>query len=391
MKPPYEYEVLETCRKVHLVLAPEQRFRLVLGEELLAGRGSWQLCSGCGTMLFYVQDDGRKFCLASTLERHDLLPGALHNAAESDAHRPKVLEFLQRGFAVDAEIGGKTPLMCAARRGNIDSFRILLDRGANPHRAVEASAISAPNAVPLQRLLLEAGCDRQEMLSATAASARVEAVELVLRAGAKVNLPDSKGRLPLYRACQNSVETVQTLLAHGADPSLLNGNGSRPLNFCATFNLTDRLQALLEAGAPVNAMEGNTGQSPLYAACCQGRMCCARLLLDHGADPNLGCQTTTPLMAASRYGSLALVELLLERGADSSRINAAGYSAKDLAHWYLPDLLTRATEAVLKEKNGRVQHRWCTSENGERCLKLRQRGAIYCWNDCHAEIVKRLS
>ncbi|MBS2037307.1 ankyrin repeat domain-containing protein [bacterium] len=174
LKPPYEYETLETCRKVQLLLAREQRFRLVVGEELVAGRGPWQLCSRCGTMLFYLHEDGRKFCLASTLERDDLLPSALHTAAQSDARRPKVLEFLQRGFDVEADVGGQNPLMCAARAGNIDSFRLLLDRGANPRRAVEAAAILAPKAVPLQRLLIEAGCDRQEMLSASAASSVIE-------------------------------------------------------------------------------------------------------------------------------------------------------------------------------------------------------------------------
>lgn len=389
LKPPYEFAPLESCAKVHLALAGGDGFRLVVGEELLAGDGSWQLCRRCGTMLFFRHQDGRRYCLASTLDRSELLPGALHAAAGSGKWRPRTLGFIQRGFAVDAEIDGDTPLAWAARSGDLQSFRALLEHGAEPSKAIDASAIQGQEAPELQRMLLKAGCEPQELLSATAATSALDAVQVVLKAGADVNRRDLEGRLPLYRACGNSTEIVQALLEHGADPSLVNGDGAHSLHYCVSRNLSQRLQILLEAGAPVNLVEKNSAESALYVACDEGRLECAKLLLNYGAEPNLGRKGTTPLMAASRHGSLALVELLLDRGADVERLNGRGYSARDMASAFLPDLLTRATEMLLSRRKGRVQHRWGTAEAGERQLKLRQRGDIYRWCDYHAEILER--
>lgn len=391
LKPPYQFEPLQTCAKVHLALAHDKHFRLMVGQELLTGRGSWQLCRLCGTMVFYLHPDGRRFCLSSTLDRSDFLPAALHNAAGSHNWKPRVLEFLQRGFGVDAEFEGCTPLMLAARTGQVESFRVLLDHGADPTRAIEAAANQGSQAPQLQRMLLEAGCDPQELLSATAAHSSVDALQVVLETGLDVNRPDSQGRRALYRACGNTIEMVQTLLERGADPSLANGDGSHPLHYCASLKRSRLLEVLLAAGAPVNRVEESSQRSALYVACDQGRLACAKLLLDHGANPNLGCASQTPLMAACRYGSLALVELLLARGAETNRIDAQGHSAKDMASRFLPDLLSKATETLLSRGEGRIQHRWGQAESGEPCLKLRQCGQVYRWNDCHAEIVRRLS
>lgn len=47
----------------------------------------------------------------------------------------------------------------------------------------------------------------------------------------------------------------------------------------------ERYRFLLEAGADVNAKDKG-GHTPLHWACITGRVDVARLLLDHGADPN---------------------------------------------------------------------------------------------------------
>lgn len=390
LDPPYEFAPLETCPSVHLALAPGGRFRLVLGESMVASRGVWQLCRQCGTTLFYLPGDGRRFCLSSSLERRELLPGALHNAAAGGYRQAgRALEFLQRGFPVDGEIDGETPLAWAARSGSTDTCRLLLEHGADPRRAIGASAIRGPAAEHLQQLLLDSGCDPQELLSEVTARSTTEAALRILEAGADVNRPNSFGQLPLYLACNNSVAMIRLLLESGADPALGNRDGTHPVHYCAGAGFRRRLQVLLDGGAPVNLLELDSQQSALYAACAEGRLECAKLLLDGGADPNLGCKEITPLMAASRYGSLALVDLLLSRGADAGRVSDRGLTAKDMASWHLPDLLAKATEIVLRRGKGRIHYRWDT-EAGERCLKLRYRNDVYRWADCHAEIVNRL-
>ncbi len=391
LRPPYQFEPLEAFPGVHLALATEALFRIVAGESLVAGQGAWQLCTRCGTTLFYLPGDGRRFCLSSTLERRELLPGALHNAAFQRGQAPRVMEFLQRGFAVDTEIDGVTPLMYAAMGGQIETYQLLLKHGARPREAIEASAIKSLEAIGIQKLLEQFGCDPQLVLSEAAARLTVDAVRVVLQAGAKVNQFDSFGRLPLSRACENSIAMVRLLLAHGANPSLSNGDGTHALHYCAAFGLCRRLQALLAAGVEVDLLEESSSESALYAACEEGQFACAKLLLEQGADPNLGSKSTTPLMAASRHGSLAIVNLLLERGAEAGRVNDRGLSAKDLAAGYLPNLLDKVTEWVLRGASGRVQHRWTLNAAGERCLKLRFQRRTYRWCDGHAAIVERLA
>jgi len=63
----------------------------------------------------------------------------------------------------------------------------------------------------------------------------------------------------------------------------------------------------------------NEGQTPLTAAAQFGRVDVARLLLAHGADPNLrdgGGQYLTPLATAAMHGQLEVCRVLLAAGAD---------------------------------------------------------------------------
>jgi uncharacterized protein len=96
----------------------------------------------------------------------------------------------------------------------------------------------------------------------------------------------------------------------------------------AAFGQTDRLRDLL-AEDPGNANAyGDDGFQPLGLACFFGHVEAARLLLDHGADPNTLSRNehvkTNALHAAAASENKGpemryeLCELLLEHGADPS-------------------------------------------------------------------------
>ncbi|UQW99776.1 ankyrin repeat domain-containing protein [Streptomyces sp. RerS4] len=93
---------------------------------------------------------------------------------------------------------------------------------------------------------------------------------------------------------------------------------SRELVAAAGRDDPARVTALLRAGAPVDGpdREGTTG---LYAASVAGAERVVRLLLAHGAAPDLesgGPTDGTPLCAAAGWGEAATVRALLEAGAD---------------------------------------------------------------------------
>lgn len=75
----------------------------------------------------------------------------------------------------------------------------------------------------------------------------LEAVRLLLVAGASVDPQDSRGNTPLWRAVfgNNAVaEIVQLLLAAGADPDITNNSGRSPRDMAATFNKAEIVSQL---------------------------------------------------------------------------------------------------------------------------------------------------
>jgi ankyrin repeat protein len=63
-------------------------------------------------------------------------------------------------------------------------------------------------------------------------------------------------------------------------------------------------------------VDSNFGGGPLVSACMGGHLRLAQLLLDNGADVNLGYVSRTPIAAACEYGHLSVVKALLKNGAD---------------------------------------------------------------------------
>lgn len=103
-------------------------------------------------------------------------------------------------FIDAANDDGATALLLAAQKGDAEALRMLLGEGASPH-----------------------GIDRwgNGALGHAARSARADAVELLLEAGAgegaSLDAHDESGQTPLFWACQVGADTiVRELLLHGA-------------------------------------------------------------------------------------------------------------------------------------------------------------------------------
>ena len=110
------------------------------------------------------------------------------------------------------------------------------------------------------------------------------------------------------------------------DPSLANAwadDGFQPLGLASFFGHVEAVRLLLERGAEVNSASRNEMKvMPLHSAAATGdpekRYELAKLLLEHGADPNARQQDAyTPLMEADQHGDERLRELLIEHGAET--------------------------------------------------------------------------
>ena len=286
-----------------------------------------------------------------------------------------------RGITIEeVEQGGSTPLLFAARSGDLESARLLVAAGADVHDTTAdgntALVIAAHSGHgSLAAFLLDEGADANAApLGYTALHAAVVRGNLL---GRDVLNPDPGAGVSLVRA----------LIAHGADPNaqLIKGTpvrrwshdfafmarwvGATPLWLAAKFLEVDMMRVLADAGADPRLASSN-GTTPLMAAAGLGysrgggsafiknrrdfssynpvesaelgsRIPAAEerrtleavsLALELGADVNAANDGgDTALHAAASQGTNTVIELLMDRGGDVNVENRRGLTPVALA------------------------------------------------------------
>jgi ankyrin repeat protein len=173
------------------------------------------------------------------------------------------------------------PLLEAIRARDIDRLAELLAANTDPNKLLTRHGLT-----PLQ-----AAVDELEALSENEPGGPIDAVVLLLRYGAAVNSWDERRTsTPLLTAVQiNHIEAVRILLAAGADPNVRDNEGDSPLRFCADNGLLEMARLLLHCGAgkTIHEAGGSAGMNALGLAAYGIHVDMVRLLLAHGADPHL--------------------------------------------------------------------------------------------------------
>ena len=264
----------------------------------------------------------------------------------------------------DAVKGGMTPLLYAAREGADAALAVLVRRGANLELA-EANGMT-----PLLMALLnnQLGAARQ-----------------LIDAGASVNADDFYGRTPLWAAVEHRNLDMNNRIEDSPTTNNIDRAASLPL-----------IKLLLEKGANVNARTREvppprkwlyslndvswvdfTGQTPFLRAAFSGDTTVMRLLLEHGADPNIPTNSnTTALMAASGVGwvvqqtytesmpsLLEAIRICIEHKADVNAVNSMGLTAllgaaNKGANDIIRLLASHGARLDAVDKHGRDAYRW---------------------------------
>ena len=247
------------------------------------------------------------------------------------------------------------PLIDAVRRGDADAVRALLDAGADVDSTTPDGATALLWAVhtdqpELVGLLLDAGADVEITnrygvgpASLAAENGNATILERLLQAGVYANHSLPGGETLLMTAARTGeLETVRTLLAHGADPNHREMTRRQTaLMWAAANNNAAAIEVLAGQGADVHAKtdypsgstDGTfayappTGFSALMFAVRAGHIDATRALLDAGADVNDAVSDgQSALVVAAANANWELAAYLLDRGADATRAEA-GWNA----------------------------------------------------------------
>ena len=238
-----------------------------------------------------------------------------------------------------AESGGLTALAFAARQGDLETTKLLLDAGAGINQTTQYGwtpllAATQNRNYKLATFLLEHGADPNiankggwTPLYLATDNRNIEGgdypvrsgdmdhldfIKLLLDHGANVNAraKDSTetrtiftmqwlyedGATPFLRAAQSGDTTLMVLLlAHGADPMIPTKNNVTPLAAAAgigwvegvTYEWSEKqnveaVKLCLELGIPADAADGD-GRTALHGAAHKGRNTVVQLLVEHGA------------------------------------------------------------------------------------------------------------
>ena len=267
--------------------------------------------------------------------------------------------------------GAKTPLLYSTRTGDLATTKLLVAAGANLEQA------DADGVTPLLNAILNAPVAAKP----GKVTEHMEVAHFLIEQGANINVSDWYGQTPLFAAIdlrnldvprptrdngidrEKALGLIETLLERGADPN------ARVQQVLPVRRWITRLGYLSWVDV--------TGQTPFLRAAYSGDVTTMKLLVAHGADPNLATfNGTTPLMVAAGVNwtvsqtfdegpeqLLEAVKYAHSLGNDVNAQNALGFAAihgaanrgsDDIIRW----LAENGAQLDIADKVGRTAIDW---------------------------------
>ena len=281
-----------------------------------------------------------------------VLEGASINAAESDSGDTPILAAIDKSQWETASVilsyrpdltiedkNGNSPLYLAVTHGDaaLTIVNLLLEAGA----PVDLGPKKGDNA----------GATPLHIACATGAN---ECIGSLLRQGASVRKQLPSGANPLHTAAIGGDQrTIELLCKAGGSVTALNEDMRTPLHNCGITGKSAVATALIQHGAEIDSIDAE-GCTPLLRAVMKNHAAVAKVLLNNGADPDFVVRTDDtplyPLFVAAMSGYDNVVRALLENGANPTA-NVAGLpSPLDAAKQNGHDASAKLIAAAIKKQ-----------------------------------------
>ncbi|MDA1192131.1 MAG: ankyrin repeat domain-containing protein [Candidatus Poribacteria bacterium] len=309
--------------------------------QYLAEQGADIDCFGCHYTPHFVEISA--YCVARHHQRDAVADYLLSKGAKVDIHTAAYLcdldgvkRFLaedpsllnvghpqhgyEKGYCPVEQSSWATPLVYAARGGNHEVVRYLVDQGADVER-ISRELFIASNSFSLKKYFLENGANPAKFGETT----NPAAIKLLEQYGIvqDMNARDKMGWPPIVYASRGDngehPEEIERLVKLGANIEATNSRGRTALHTAAKAGFTKTMEALLRHGANPNAVDDG-GETPLFAAIHSSikktdrKIEAVRMLLAHDVDTqhrNAKERTALDLAEASgRDGSNEIAELI---------------------------------------------------------------------------------
>ena len=214
------------------------------------------------------------------------------------------LEITQRSAMLEAKTNEgeqlTTPLIIAARNGNLEAVRVLLKYSAN---------IEARGTVKIDDQIIEDASP----LWAASAKGHLDVVKLLVEWGAEVDGRTKTSSTPLRAtAYDGRLDIVSYLVEHGADVNARNNFRNTPLMVACYNGHKDVVVYLIKKEAKMD-LQDKQGNTVLHYAVERGHFHIVQELINLGAPQLPNIQSLTPLLLSGNDCKVEMVEYFTSR------------------------------------------------------------------------------